>query len=113
MWICAKIGFYSIVKKGTPETWQIRARVSQDLKNLVAAAQIGVPLIETPKGDYKWRIVVNAPQLARVFEILAASIDYPNFKDQVAETPDQQAKLDAYHRFWGDMLRVQSKQRPQ
>jgi len=111
MWLCTKIGFYSIVKKGTPGTWQIRARVRKDLQNLVAVAKIGVSPIETPDGDYHWRIVVNAPQMARVFEILALSIDYPNFKNCIAQTPDQQQKLNAYHNFWRDMLTVQHQQK--
>jgi hypothetical protein len=111
MWLCTKIGFYSLVKKGTPGTWQIRARVPKDLQNLVAAAKIDVPVITTPKGDYGWRIVVNASQMARVFEVLASSIDYDNFKDCIARTPDQKEKLDAYHHFWGGLYAVQSRQK--
>jgi len=32
-------------------------------------------VIATPKGDYGWRIVVNASQMTRVFKVLTALID--------------------------------------
>lgn|GEM_PF-1331586 len=64
------------MKKGTGGTWQIRTCIPKDLKNLVTTAKIAVPVIAT----HGWRIVVNASQMARVFEVLATSIVYDIFQ---------------------------------
>jgi hypothetical protein len=111
MWLCTKIGFFSIVKKGTPETWQVRARVSKDLEALIAAAEIKTNILATPQGDYGWRIVVDGNQLGRIFQTLAASVDYSNFKSCIAQVPGQREKLDAYHDFWGAMNELQTRQK--
>lgn len=108
MWLCTKYGFFSIVKKGAPETWQVRARVAADLENLILAAQLENKIIPTPEGDYCCRIVVDQAQLAAIMRLMAESIDYSNFKDCIARLPGQKKKLHAYHNFWGDMFRLQN-----
>lgn len=106
MWIASKLGFYSIVRK--EGGIHIRARVKRDLENLVAAAKLQrVEILEWKHADYRWRIRVNAAQLTDVYLALMESVDYPNFKSEIAATPDQRAKLGAYHTFWGEMMRVQ------
>jgi hypothetical protein len=42
MWLCTKLGFFSIMKKGNPGEWQIRARIKRDLDNLLSAAKLNV-----------------------------------------------------------------------
>jgi hypothetical protein len=37
-------------------------------------------------------------------QFLGDSLDYSNFKDTVARTPDQQAKHDAYASVWHTMI---------
>jgi hypothetical protein len=37
-------------------------------------------------------------------EFLGDSLDYSNFKNTVARTPDQQAKHDAYASVWHTMI---------
>ena len=79
MWLATKLGFFSIVKKGAPETWQVRARAARDLERLLAAAQLKTEILATPQADYACRVVVDREQLARVFAALADSIDYSNY----------------------------------
>src|SRR5437762_682115 len=101
MWICSTLGFFSIVKKGQPETWQLRARCEHDLRELLDAAGLKAEIIPTPQGDYAFRVVVDRQGLRRLFSTLAESIDYSNFKSRIAALPQQQEKLPAYHDFWG------------
>ena len=107
MWICSKLGFFSIVKKGKPETWQVRARRKNDLQGLLESTNLDAEIIPTPNADYAFRIIVDQAGLERLFSSLEESIDYPNFKDCIADQPMQSDKLPAYHEFWSGMLKVQ------
>jgi hypothetical protein len=107
MWICSKFGFFSIVKKGEPDTWQVRARRESDLSELLDATDLDAEIKSTPNGDYAFRIIVDRDGLERIFSSLADSIDYPNFKSCIASLPDQKDKLHAYEDFWLGMLKVQ------
>lgn len=106
MWIASKLGFYSIVRKAGG--WHVRARVRGDLVNLAAVAGLDPETIEEwPAADYRWRIRVKKRFLSRVFRVLEASIDYPNFKSEIAATPEQRPKLHTYHNLWTNLYRVQ------
>ena len=107
MWICSKLGFFSIVKKGEPETWQVRARRKNDLQELLESTGLDAEIIPTPNADYAFRIIVDQAGLERLFSSLEESIDYPNFKDCIADQPMQSDKLPVYHEFWSGMLKVQ------
>src|SRR5206468_3215387 len=103
----SKLGFFSIVKKGRPDTWQVRARSESDLQLLVNAAALNTDILSTPTSDYAFRIIVDTEDLSRVFAVLVYSIDYPNFKACLETVPQQQDKLVAYHEFWGKMHKLQ------
>lgn len=105
MWIASKLGFFSIVVKG-PEVYHVRARVKRDLLNLHAAAKFPekVTVRTSKNADYKYRILVGTQGIAAIFKALEDSIDYPNFKGQIAATPDQAPKLHSYHRIWSEMM---------
>ena len=99
-----KHGFYSIVQKRAAE-FHIRARVRQDLENLVARVPLpGAEILATKTADYSFRIVTGKGDVRKVMEFLGDSLDYSNFKDTVARTPDQQAKHDAYASVWRTMM---------
>ena len=99
MWLFTPNGFYSIVKK--QGAWHVRARRKQDLTNLGLD-----PVKSHPGSDYPWRSLVKDPDTLRaIFERLADSIDYPNFKSRIAQTPDQKDRLDTYHIVW-DLMQV-------
>jgi hypothetical protein len=109
MWIASKLGFFSIVTSG-PEI-QIRGRFRQDLLNLQrelhrADSRYRIKLIATPKADYGYRAIVSRAGLHRVMQLLADTVDYPNFKSMIEEQPDQRDKHDTYLAFWSGMLHL-------
>ncbi len=107
MWLMTTYGFFSIVRKGEQE-FHVRARVKEDLERLRAAAGLTEPVLTTRPADYRYRLVVGQDGIRRIMDILARSITYPNFKEQVGRQPDQKDKLPAYHRIWEIMDRLQS-----
>ena len=106
MWIASKFGFYSIVCKDDDE-FHIRARLRVDLENLLVATNIDEKIHQSDRADYRYRLVVGSDAVKKVFSILCESINYPNFKNQIAETPSQEDKLDAYHDIWSVMYQEQ------
>ncbi|PTY06785.1 hypothetical protein DB346_00555 [Verrucomicrobia bacterium LW23] len=97
MWLFTQHGFFSVVRK--KEGWHLRARARRDLLNL------GLTPVESYKGsDYPWRVIITEPaQWQGIMLKLAESVDYPNFKGRIAETPDQRHRLHAYHEIWALM----------
>ena len=106
MWIASKLGFYSIVCKDEDE-FHIRTRLRVDLENLLVATNLDEEINQSDRSDYRYRLVVRSDAVKKVFSILCETINYPNFKNQIAETPSQVAKLDAYHDIWSVMYREQ------
>jgi hypothetical protein len=95
-----KHGFYSIVQK-SPGEFHVRARVEDDLKNLLRR----VPLPElkihsSAVTDYSYRIIVNHEQMLFILRFLGESLDYSNFKDMIHDNPDQRGKSDVYGKIW-------------
>ena len=106
MWIASKLGFYSIVCKDEDE-FHIRARLRVDLENLLVATKLDEEINQSDRSDYRYRLVVRSDAVKKVFSILCETINYPNFKNQIAETPSQEDKLDAYHDIWSVMYNEQ------
>jgi hypothetical protein len=101
MWLMTKHGFYSIVEKAHGQ-FHVRARERQDLLNLIDRVPLeGVAIIDTPDGDYTARLVVDGDVVLKILGFLGKTLDYSNFKNQIAKTPDQQHK--PYHEVWGVM----------
>lgn len=112
MWIASTLGFFSIVKKGHPGEWQVRARTRRDIENLANAINhkplLGDQrIIETGNSDYRFRIVVDWRGKQNVMKALEDTIDYSNFKSKIAMVEDQRGKLSAYHDIWVIMERFQ------
>jgi hypothetical protein len=106
MWLCTKLGFFSIVLKDA-DTIHIRARCREDLEALAYAAGMGEPVSSYPGSDYPWRILCPAVELPRFMSALTTSIDYDNFKNAIAASPSQRSKLHAYHDIHHHMLKWQ------
>ena len=107
MWICSKLGFYSIVKK--QDGFHVRARLRRDLENLCLEVGFANALIEEwPDADYRWRIRLAPEAIGVLFVAFAESIDYSNFKTEIAGCPDQAQKLPIYGRIWQQMGALQS-----
>ena len=106
MWIASKFGFFSIVCKGEDQ-FHVRARVRTDLENLLVAVDLDEKIHESDLSDYKYRLVVGHDAVRKITSALAETLDYPNFKNKIAETSSQVTKLDAYHEIWEVMYSEQ------
>ncbi|EJF11925.1 hypothetical protein [Pontibacter sp. BAB1700] len=105
MWIASKYGFFSIVAKDNG--FHVRARVQLDLEELLAATGIAEQVQIWPGADYRYRIIVGATDISKVFSTMASSIDYSNFKSMIDATPNQLAKRYAYSDIWCTMYQLQ------
>lgn len=88
-----------------PETVLVRARVREDLEGLHDLID-GLEVIETRERDYRWRAVVSRTAWSAALVRLAAEIDYPNFKDEVARRQGRK-RADVYHGVWATLLGLQ------
>ena len=96
-----KHGFYSIVQK-RPGEFHIRSRVRQDLENLVQRAPLpGAQVHASDTADYRYRVIVGKDQVLAVMQFLGQTLDYSNFKNTIADTPDQEQKHHLYSKVWG------------
>lgn len=82
MWIFTTTGFVSAVHKDG--ALQVRARDRKSLQPLVKATTAKV--VATPLADYPYRISITNEQFAGWVNQQALSIDYKNFKSEVADT---------------------------
>ena len=85
MWVFTETGFVSAVRKASrPDDLTVRSR---DRKSLEPLAQIAEQeIIETPFGDYQYRVFVGSELFAKWVAQQASVVDYDNFKNQVAKT---------------------------
>ncbi|SFG28022.1 hypothetical protein [Pontibacter chinhatensis] len=85
----------------------LRARVEKDLEELLAQTELTAPVQTWPGADYRYRVIVGADKLPVVFQKLAESIDYDNFKNMIHASPTQQGKYYAYSPVWEIMYQQQ------
>lgn len=122
MWLFTKYGFYSVTRSKTePQKIQVRARVRADLEALIAAAtaaglawaipKFGKPVeivlpevLETPEADYRYRIILPFDRWQALAGLLAAEVDYFNFKDQITDP----ARHRLYTRIWAMLADLQN-----
>jgi len=101
MWLFTSRGFYSVVTTRDSGDYMVRGRVRSDVEALLPAIEPfgrNRQVIETSSSDYRYRIVVDTDEWLRVAEVLAAEVDYPNFKDRIAQCNPARART--YHRIW-------------
>ncbi len=82
MWIFTTTGFVSAVNKDG--ALQVRARDRRSLHPL--AKQTGSDIVATPLADYPYRIAITNEQFSNWVSAQVMSIDYKNFKSEVADT---------------------------
>ena len=93
-----KYGFYSIVQK-LPNVYHVRSRERRDLQNLIDEIPLpGYLISESKSTDYLARIIVDRDRVQAIMQFLGNTLDYDNFKQRIAETPDQAHK--PYHSVW-------------
>lgn len=104
MWVLTTTGFVSAVEhRDDPRLLLVRARHRDDIAQLCRA--VGTELIEGGGTDYEFRTVVAKETFAAWLADQAAAIDYPNFKDAVAERQDY-ARADVYGDVWATLQRL-------
>ena len=106
MWIVSTRGFFSTVAhRDRPGLVLVRSRAREDLVSL--GELIGpLEITHTPQRDYAFRAEVPRKQWSAALVLLASEIDYPNFKDVVAERQGQD-RAGIYHRVWSDLAELQ------
>jgi len=106
MWVICARGFYSVVEnRNRAGELLVRARVREDLEALRDLLP-GVDVEETPERDYRFRVSVPHEDWALAVAELAREIDYPNFKDAVAERQGRE-RAHVYSGVWGTLLALQ------
>lgn len=107
MWLFTTQGFYSVVAhRRDPDKLLVRARAREDLEAL--REQIPEIRIHSDReADYRWRAVVSRAEWVKAVALLAASIDYDNFKAAVAERQGS-ARHRVYQHVWGELLSLQN-----
>ena len=111
MWLITPIGFFSVVQKPSDvdqQTLTVRARVRTDLEVLKAQFLPSLGKItESRTNDYRFRAVAPKAEVASAMASMVQSLDYSNFKNQVAKTQGPtRARL--YHDVWDVLYRLQS-----
>ena len=108
MWIASKYGFYSIVESSLKKgDFMVRARVRNDLENLIKQYDLSAQVIETLDSDYRYRIILSKADVCDLLFSLGSEIDYSNFKGKISQTEDQRDKLHAYHTVWNALYNLQ------
>ena len=107
MWLLTTIGFYSVVAHDErPDTVLIRARDREDLAALRRGYLPDLEIVENAGSDYRYRAFVARDEWEHAAQRLAADIDYPNFKNAVAERQGHD-RAALYSRIWETLHELQ------
>lgn len=97
MWICLNDAFLSVVSEPSDSNLlKVRARMREHLE----AAFPGVPIITTTNSDYAHRVIVTREKVAKLLLDRVGNINYPNFKNSVADNDLHDAYLDMWEAGW-------------
>jgi hypothetical protein len=102
MWVFTTSGFVSAVFKDG--ALQVRARDCKSLASL--SKETGAEIITTPLADYPYRLAITTDQFANWAERQAKSVDYKNFKSEVADTRGY-GFAKALNKVWSAMHEVE------
>lgn len=114
MWIFTEYGFLSVVRhREFPDRLLVRARVREDLFRFCRAAGVcESDILENPRFDYRFRVVVPKEVFTRFMAQSITRLDYDNFKNRSCYNPDdppgvRRERSDAYHRIWHQLWELQ------
>jgi hypothetical protein len=114
MWIITTSGFLSVVQnlnsKGPDDALLVRGRVRADLERFADfAAQHGnrPAVVGSPDADYGFRLTTSRETLSAFLDAQVKTLDYPNFKSEVAKTDPQ--RTHAYMDVWTALRRLQGR----
>jgi hypothetical protein len=107
MWILFEGGFVSIVQhREEPDMLCVRGRVKADVSTFCAAAGSELPVLMTPDGDYRYRVVLSRAEVQRALDTLVTELDYDNFKSRIAEIHGHE-RAHIYAEVWSDLHKLQ------
>lgn len=106
MWLFTETGFISVVRKNDrPGLYTVRSRDTLSLEPLAKFAK--TEIIETPYGDYQYRIFVEPAVFTEWVADQASDISYDNFKNHVYKTRGRKF-VEALHNVWAAMLFIKN-----
>jgi len=109
MWVFTETGFVSAVRKPEePKYITVRAREKQSLEVLSELAE--KPIIDTPYGDYAYRVLVTDEVFKAWLSTSVDMLDYDNFKNRVWDTRGDEFGdefHDALGAVWSAMYKLQ------
>lgn len=113
MWLFhPRAGFFSIVQKPGEARLTVRARVAADLDRL---RRFYLPTLSATVAnagtDYTFRATASREAVSKAAAQMAAEIDYPNFKNEVANRGGKK-RAAIYSRVWVELLALQATQGP-
>tara|TARA_R110000796_G_C14571530_1_gene435768 strand:- start:10059 stop:10826 length:768 start_codon:yes stop_codon:yes gene_type:complete len=113
MWIhSATAGFISITQSTYEEgKLQLRARDERTLQRLIEDYRLrdqAAEIVELPKADYRWRILLTPRQAAAIISAEVLAIDYSNFKN-TAHRPENDHLQPDLMATWSAGMRHQHK----
>ena len=76
-WFVTQYGSYSIVQMAE-DTYCVRARIRQDLANLIELLDLDSGITDCPQEGYRYRVMVDLDELLEIMVQLACAIDYPS-----------------------------------
>lgn len=111
MWLYLKTGFYSVVYKPpcNKDELLVRARSKGDIeklqKQLKAKYNYDGEVVDSPKADYAYRMILPREIFASFISSAAMELDYDNFKNTTCGKDYQ--RHDAYMKCWESMYEWQ------
>jgi hypothetical protein len=112
MWVFTTDGFYSAVQhRDDKDQLVIRCRKAADAfalqSRLLDNGHPEYAVTATPDADYAYRLFIPRTAWAEYLIRAVGSLDYPNFKDAVAERQGLE-RADIYHDVWQVMWEYQT-----
>jgi hypothetical protein len=104
MWFFTTLGFYSVVHKSpcNKDELLVRARCKEDIEKLIKKLSqtynFNGKVIESPKADYAYRMIVPREIWAAFMSRTAIELDYDNFKNTIPSK--DHLRHDAYFKCW-------------
>lgn len=108
MWVFTESGFVSAVRHHSIEgVVHVRARDRKSLEPLDDLVAAGI--VHTPDADYPYRLDVPDAEFSAWLTDVVANLEYPNFKDQVAQVRGY-GFAGALHDVWSTMHQVEDEE---
>lgn len=85
-----------------------RRKIAIRTRNKVDAERIGefldLPVVHTPKGDYKYRVIASRRPLVKLLIVLARGVTYRNYKNTMQSGSKRSS---AHHHAWSAFLKME------